>query len=119
MDPTAGGVFSGSFMLKVKSAVFDCTASSETDTINEESVALTTVAPGICTLFPLTVAQTFSASSDEPFCRMNSLSLSARDAKSGVEATVWCAMSFADGAGVIVKSLGGFRLACAAVVTLS
>jgi hypothetical protein len=54
-----------------------------------------------------------------PLARMNSLSWIARVARSGVEATVWAAISASEGAGVIVKPGGGFRLALAAAVTAS
>src|SRR5450755_189814 len=56
------GSASGAFRLKVKSAVFDCTASSETATCNCVGVDAITSAPGICTDLPLIVSQTLAAS---------------------------------------------------------
>src|SRR6202012_1678019 len=85
------GVFlalsSGAFMLKVKSAVFDCTASSDTatfKTVGEDSI---TSASGIDTDLPFIEFHILAESSGTPFAKTNSLSLIANFGKSasGVE----------------------------------
>src|SRR5258708_29331018 len=101
-------------MLKVKSAVFDCTASSDTATfrtVGEDSI---TTASGIVTDLPFIVFQTFAASSDLPLARTNSLSLIASFGKSAsaVEVTRSWAMSSAFGAGLMLKLAGGSSLDC-------
>src|SRR5271154_2441968 len=106
-------------MLNVKSAVFDCTASSETatfSTVGEDSITSTS---GNCDDLPLTVSQTFAASSGLPLARMNSLSLTASVERSGVVAITFATMSAGDGAGLILKSAGGFKFALAAAITVS
>src|ERR1700727_1314051 len=110
LAPTAGGVLSGAASWKVKSAVFDCTASSETATCSAVSVTEITVVSGNWTDLPLIVSQTLAASSGLPLVRINSLSLTANVARSGVLAITCATISAGDGAGLILKSAGGFRL---------
>src|SRR5271155_5639446 len=106
-------------MLNVKSAVFDCTASSETATLRTVGEDSITSASGNCDDLPFTVSQTLAASSGLPLARMNSLSLTANVDRSGVVAITFATMSAGDGAGLILKSAGGFRLAFAAATTAS
>src|ERR1035437_8123570 len=111
MEPMVGGVFSGVFMLIVKSALFDCCASSETASSTESEVAEITF-PGTLVVKPFMVSQTLPASSVVPLARTNSLSVSAMVFRSGVDVTALCANSCGDGgggAGVMVKPAGGFR----------
>src|ERR1700733_3782422 len=117
--PTAGGVFKGAVNWKVKSAVFDCTASSETATWSAVSETAITVESGNWTDLPFIVSQTFAASSGLPLARMNSLSLIASVDRSGVLEITPVTMSAGEGAGLILKSAGGTRFVCTAAVTAS
>ncbi len=85
-------------MLMVKSAFWDCLASSETASWTDSGVAEMTV-PGTSAVTPLRTAQTFCASSGVPLARTNSLSVSASVLRSGVFATALCASSCGDGGG--------------------
>src|SRR5487761_166868 len=115
MDPMVGGVFSGVFILMVKSALFDCCASSETATWTESGGAEITF-PGTLVVKPFMVSQTLLASSGVPLARTNSLSVRAMVFRSGVDVTALWANSCGDGgggAGVMVKPAGGIKEAFA------
>ena len=79
-----GNSRSGGVMLKVKSAVLDCLASSVTATVSTVGEDVMTSAPGIWTDLPLIVSHTFAASSVDPNWKTISLSSVASVARSGV-----------------------------------
>src|SRR5665213_1615611 len=104
-----GSVFSGTFILMVKSALLDCWASSETASWTESGVAAITL-PGTFVVKAFIVSQTLAASSGVPLARTNSLSVRAMVFRSGVVVTAVCANCCGDGGGgaaAIVNPEGG------------